>query len=134
MGLPIMAMAQQIREQSADTWAVLSGRCFFAWRMAAAGESALREVHFAMDQQRDPERMQALEMASRLLRKELVRWVRRGEALGMSVGRPPRPPLVSPRSAAKKAQPAAGPFDFGPPPLPLDGARRPHHYLRPLVL
>jgi hypothetical protein len=42
-----------------------------------------------MDQQREPERMQALEMASRLLRKELVRWVRRGEALDMIVERLP---------------------------------------------
>ena len=89
MGLPIMAMVQQIRQQSTDAWADLSGRWFFAWRMAAACESALREVHFAMDQQRDPERMQALEMASRLLRKELVRWVRRGEALDMIVERLP---------------------------------------------
>ena len=89
MGLPIMAMAQHTRQHSSDAWADLSGRWFFAWRMAAACESALREVHFAMDKQREPERMQALEMASRLLRKELVRWVRRGEALDMIVERLP---------------------------------------------
>ena len=84
-----MATVQQTRQHSTDAWADLSGRWFFAWRMAAACESALREVHFAMDQQREPERMQALEMASRLLRKELVRWVRRGEALDMIVERLP---------------------------------------------
>ena len=89
MGLPIMAMAQQTHQRNTDAWADLSCRWFFAWRMAAACESALREVHFAMDQQREPERMQALEMASRLLRKELVRWVRRGEALDMIVERLP---------------------------------------------
>lgn len=85
-----MALAQQAQGQTADAWADLNGRWFFAWRMAAACESALREVHFAMDRQRDPDRMQALEKASRLLRKELVRWVRRGEALDMIVDRLPR--------------------------------------------
>ena len=45
-----------------------------------------------MGQQRDPNRMEALEKASRLLRKELVRWVRRGEALDMIVDRLPQQP------------------------------------------
>jgi hypothetical protein len=85
-------MAQQSSSQTADAWADLNGRWFFAWRMAAACESALREVHFAMDHQHDPERMQALEKASRLLRKELVRWLRRGEALDMIVERLPKSP------------------------------------------
>lgn len=87
-----MATAQHPHTQATEAWADLNGRWFFAWRMAAACESALREVHFAMGQQRDPERMQALEKASRLLRKELVRWLRRGEALDMIVERLPRQP------------------------------------------
>ncbi len=92
MGLPIMATVQQTEANTVDAWADLSGRWFFAWRMAAACETALREVHCAMDQQRDPDRMQALERASLLLRKELVQWVRRGEALDMIVERLPRQP------------------------------------------
>ncbi len=92
MRSPITAMAQQARTQSPEAWADLNGRWFFAWRMAAACESALREVHSAMGQQWDPNRMQALEKASRLLRKELVRWVRRGEALDMIVERLPQQP------------------------------------------
>ncbi len=92
MGLPIMTVAQQTQTQSTEAWADLNGRWFFAWRMAAACESALREVHCAMGQQRDPNRMEALEKASRLLRKELVRWVRRGEALDMIVDRLPQQP------------------------------------------
>ncbi len=92
MGLPIMTIAQQTPTQSTEAWADLNGRWFFAWRMAAACESALREVHSAMGQQRDPNRMEALEKASRLLRKELVRWVRRGEALDMIVDRLPQQP------------------------------------------
>ena len=87
-----MAMAQQTQTQSTEAWADLNGRWFFAWRMAAACETALREVHCAMGQQRDPNRMEALEKASRLLRKELVRWVRRGEALDMIVDRLPQQP------------------------------------------
>ncbi len=87
-----MAMEQRTVPQTEDTWADLNGRWFFAWRMAAACESALREVHFAMDQQRDSERTQALEKASLLLREELLRWLRRGEALDMIVERLPREP------------------------------------------
>ena len=86
-----MTIAHQTRSPNEDTWADLSGRWFFAWRMAAACETALREVHFAMGRQDDPKRVQALEKASRLLRKELVRWVRRGEALDMIVDRVPGP-------------------------------------------
>ena len=92
MGLPIMAMEQRTVSQSEGTWADLNGRWFFAWRMAAACETALREVHFAMDQQRNSERTQALEKASLLLREELVRWLHRGAALDMMVGRLPRAP------------------------------------------
>lgn len=62
-------------------WADASGRCFFAWRMAAACEDALREVHKAMASQDDPDRAHALETASSLLRREMRRWVRKGEAL-----------------------------------------------------
>jgi hypothetical protein len=92
MGLPIMAMEQRTVPQAEGTWADLNGRWFFAWRMAAACETALREVHFAMDQQRNSERTQALEKASLLLREELVRWLHRGEALDMIVERLPREP------------------------------------------
>ena len=87
-----MAMEQRTVPQTEDTWADLNGRWFFAWRMAAACETALREVHFAMDQQRNSERTQALEKASLLLREELVRWLHRGEALDMIVERLPREP------------------------------------------
>ncbi len=87
-----MAMEQRTVPQAEDTWADLNGRWFFAWRMAAACETALREVHFAMDQQRGSERTQALEKASLLLREELLRWLRRGEALDMIVERLPREP------------------------------------------
>ncbi len=86
-----MILAQQTQSPNEDTWADLSGRWFFAWRMAASCETALREVHFAMGRQEDPKRVQALEKASLLLRKELVRWVRRGEALDMIVERVPEP-------------------------------------------
>ena len=99
MGLPIMAMMQQTGIEAPDAWADLSGRWFFAWRMAAACESALREVHSAMGQQRDPDRMRALETASQLLRRELVRWLRRGEALDIIVERLPRDPAIPSRSA-----------------------------------
>ena len=74
------------------SWADLNGRWFFAWRMATACESALREVHLAMAGQNDASRLEALELASQLLRKELVRWVRRGEALDMIVRRLPDQP------------------------------------------
>ncbi len=87
-----MAMEQRTVPHAEDSWADLNGRWFFAWRMAAACESALREVHFAMDQQRHSERTQALEKASLLLREELVRWLHRGEALDMIVERLPREP------------------------------------------
>jgi hypothetical protein len=87
-----MTTGQQTHTDTVDAWADLSGRWFFAWRMAAACETALREVHSAMGQRRSADRMQALEKASLLLRKELVRWVRRGEALDMIVERLPKQP------------------------------------------
>jgi hypothetical protein len=71
-------------------WANASGRSFFAWRMAAACEDALREVQQAMARQRDPERTHALQEASTLLRRELRRWVRRGEELDDIVSRLPQ--------------------------------------------
>jgi hypothetical protein len=58
--------------------------------MAAACEDALKEVHLALARQQDPERVQALEKVSFLLRRELRRWVRRGEALDMIVEHLPR--------------------------------------------
>ena len=73
-------------------WSDLSGRWFFAWRMAAACEDALREVHLAMAKQHNPDRVQALEKVSTLLRRELKRWVRRGEALDMIVDHLPKQP------------------------------------------
>lgn len=73
-----------------DSWADLSGRWFFAWRMAAACEGALREVNVARASQSDPERSDALDRVSGLLQKELMRWVRMGEALDMIVDHLPR--------------------------------------------
>ncbi len=73
-----------------DSWADLSGRWFFAWRMAAACEGALREVNVVRASQSDPERSDALDLVSDLLQKELMRWVRRGEALDMIVDHLPR--------------------------------------------
>jgi len=58
--------------------------------MAAACEDALREVHMALGRQEDPDRVQALEKVSSLLRRELQRWVRRGEALDMIVDHLPK--------------------------------------------
>jgi hypothetical protein len=73
-----------------ESWADLSGRWFFAWRMAAACEGALREVDTAKASQTDPQRSVALDMVKGLLEKELMRWVRRGEALDMIVEHLPR--------------------------------------------
>ncbi|HEU4759980.1 MAG TPA: hypothetical protein VFT91_08380 [Dehalococcoidia bacterium] len=87
-----MTTAARVQTDSQDAWADLSGRWFFAWRMAAACEDALREVHLAMDRAHNPSRVHALEKVSLLLRRELVRWVRRGEALDMIVDRLPRQP------------------------------------------
>ena len=86
-------MAMATRHAPMNTgWSDLSGRWFFAWRMAAACEDALREVHLAMAQQHNPDRVQALEKVSSLLRRELKRWVRRGEALDMIVDHLPKQP------------------------------------------
>jgi len=87
-----MTTAARATTDSQDAWADLSGRWFFAWRMAAACEDALREVHLAMARQHDQERVQALEKVSSLLRRELSRWVRRGEALDMIVDHLPKQP------------------------------------------
>lgn len=76
---------------SNGSWSDLSGRWFFAWRMAAACESALREVNEARATQSDSHRADALDKVSDLLREEMQRWVRRGEALDMIVDRVPRP-------------------------------------------
>ena len=86
-------MAMATRHAPINTgWSDLSGQWFFAWRMAAACEGALREVHLAMAQQHNPDRAQALEKVSSLLRRELKRWVRRGEALDMIVDHLPKQP------------------------------------------
>ena len=81
---------QQITTTNSEGWADLSGRWFFAWRMAAACEGALREVDVAKASQTDPQRSVALDMVKGLLQKELMRWVRRGEALDMIVEHLPR--------------------------------------------
>lgn len=81
---------QQTTTPNGDGWADLSGRWFFAWRMAAACEGALREVTTARASQSDPERATALDHVSTLLQRELMRWVRRGEALDMIVDHLPR--------------------------------------------
>ncbi len=85
-----MALTQQIETTDTSTWADLSGRWFFAWRMAAACEGALREVAEARAGQEDPDRQLALAKVSSLLHEEMTRWVRRGEALDMIVERVPR--------------------------------------------
>lgn len=72
-------------------WADVSGRCFFAWRMAAACEDALREVQQAMTGPHDPEREHALQRVRSLLRREMRRWVRRGEELDELVDHIPHP-------------------------------------------
>ncbi len=47
-------MTRQIEKTDTSTWADLSGRWFFAWRMAAACEGALREVAEARAGQVNP--------------------------------------------------------------------------------
>ena len=89
MGLLIMAMVEQTVTDSAGAWADLSGRWFFAWRMAAACEGALREVAEARAGQENPDRQLALDKVSSLLHEEMTCWVRRGEALDMIVERLP---------------------------------------------
>lgn len=75
-----------------DAWGDLGGRWFFAWWMAAACQEALREVHLAMGRHPSTARRHALERASQLFRQEMVRWLRRGEALDMIVQHLPTPP------------------------------------------
>jgi len=81
---------QQTPISPADACADITARWFFAWRMAAACEDALREVQAAIAGQRDPNRAEALREVSSLLREELQTWIRRGEALDMIVERLPR--------------------------------------------
>lgn len=85
-----MATLTRKIDSTPDSWAELSGRWFFAWRMAAACEGALKEVTTARVTQTDPERAHALDEVTSLLREELARWVRRGEALDMIVEHLPR--------------------------------------------
>jgi hypothetical protein len=56
-----MAMVTPQAPLGSSAWSDLSGRWFFAWRMAAACEDALREIHLAMARQDNPDRAQALE-------------------------------------------------------------------------
>ena len=85
-----LAHHAQLAAKRPDSWADLSGRWFFAWRMAAACEGALREVRTARAGQADPGRAEALERVSGLLQKELMRWVRRRATLDMIVDHLPR--------------------------------------------
>lgn len=88
-------MQTATREHTAtatDSWAEINGRWFFAWRMAAACEDALSEIKSARAKLDDPQRAEALDTVSSLLRKELIEWVRRGEALDMIVERLPEDP------------------------------------------
>lgn len=86
----MMTLSRQTDQTSENSWADLSGRWFFAWRMAAACEDALREISTARMQQLEPDRAMALERVTSLLRDELNRWVRTGEALDMIVDRLPK--------------------------------------------
>jgi len=88
--MTLASQTQLSQTSNGDSWADLSGRWFFAWRMAAACEGALKEVHVAKANQSDPQRAVALDMVKGLLEKELMRWVRRGEALDMIVDHLPR--------------------------------------------
>jgi hypothetical protein len=85
-----MTLSPQTDRTAGNSWADLSGRWFFAWRMAAACEDALREISTARMQQLEPERAEALEKVTSLLREELNRWVRTGEALDMIVEHLPK--------------------------------------------
>jgi hypothetical protein len=85
-----MTLAHQIDQTTKNSWADLSGRWFFAWCMAAACEDALREISAARVQRLAPERSMALERVTSLLRDELSRWVRTGEALDMIVDHLPK--------------------------------------------
>lgn len=85
-----MQPATEQSPRSTDSLAEINSRWFFAWRMAAACEDALQEVRDAITHQDDPERRQALEKVSGLLREELLRWVRQGEALDMIVDHLPK--------------------------------------------
>jgi hypothetical protein len=86
-----MRAVTSLHSPAADhAWADASGRSFFAWRMAAACEDALREVHQAMLGHHDPERAHALQKVRSLLRREMRRWVRRGEALDELVDHLPK--------------------------------------------
>ena len=87
-----MTLSRQTDQSSDSSWADLSGRWFFAWRMAAACEDALREISTAQIQQLEPERAHALERVTSLLREELNRWVRTGVALDMIVDHLPKDP------------------------------------------
>lgn len=87
-----MTLPRQTDHSPESSWADLSGRWFFAWRMAAACEDALREISTARMQQLEPERAEALERVTSLLREELDRWIRTGEALDMIVDHLPKDP------------------------------------------
>lgn len=85
-----MAIAHRRGEDT--TWADINGRWFFAWRMAAACEIALREVHGAMTRQTDVNRMEALQKASELFRQEMQRWLQEAEEMDAVVKGFPAPP------------------------------------------
>ncbi len=84
MAQPMTTTATRQETKTCDAWADLNDRWFLAWRMANVCDAALREVHTALAHKQAPDRAQ-LERISRLLHRELQRWVRRGEALDMIV-------------------------------------------------
>ncbi|HXG35536.1 MAG TPA: hypothetical protein VNL15_01055 [Dehalococcoidia bacterium] len=86
-------MAESVAEKptfNSIVLADLNGRRFFAWRMALACETALREVNSAIKRQPSQEQKLALAEVNRLLKKEMHSWVQRGEALDIILERLPQ--------------------------------------------
>ena len=80
---------QSNRSRPRDAMAQLSGRRFFAWRMALACQSSMKEVNHAMGKEHAEERRAALSEADRLLKLEMHEWIQRGEALDIILERLP---------------------------------------------
>ncbi len=85
MAQSMATTATRQETKTGDAWVDLNDRWFLAWRMANVCDAALREVHTALAHKQAPDRAQALQKISRLLHRELQRWVQRGEALDMIV-------------------------------------------------
>ncbi len=80
----------QMPAETRNACAELSGRRFFAWRMALACQKALTEVRQGLSRKQAEERTIALEEASRLLQLEMHSWAQRGEALDIILEKLPR--------------------------------------------